>query len=446
MRQHAEYRLILGILIWIGIVTGLFIFLQNSFRSSATSPQMLFRYVTQEPQIVRLQLKPAQWIRIGDPIFVETDDGPRVIGRIKRVEAVDSIEKRICWTDTAFAEMYTNAPKLVARDSFTHYETPESFAWVAATMLSDETRREISDLILRAYHDHRAEIVSVLRPIVEGSIRDASSVIREDLEAAFRARDSEIARLGEKFQTELVEEKLIPLVREEIWPTIRDEASPLATEIGNALWNEVSIWRFGWRAVYDAAPLPSQNLTRKEFERFLERKGMPIIRSRTPDIVQLQQQILSKLSENPKVRTVVSESIRQVVDDPDVQAMLTDVFREVFLGNARLQRLLEEHWKAPEAQRALDKANTLLEPTITNIGMKLFGSIDEDIAPDFARVLRNKIMKKDSRWLFLNPRDESTVAELPAYEGPFEVYGGDTWTEHPFHRPAASGKVGATVE
>jgi hypothetical protein len=44
-----------------------------------------------------------------------------------------------------------------------------------------------------------------------------------------------------------------------------------------------------------------------------------------------------------------------------------------------------------------------LEPVVRQIGDDLFGSQEEGINPDFARVLRNQILGKDRRWIVLTP-------------------------------------------
>jgi hypothetical protein len=60
-------------------------------------------------------------------------------------------------------------------------------------------------------------------------------------------------------------------------------------------------------------------------------------------------------------------------------------------------------------------ANGRLESTITRIGQALFGSPKGKITPEFARVLRNRVLHKDDRWLVLNP---GVMSETPASSEP----------------------------
>jgi len=60
-------------------------------------------------------------------------------------------------------------------------------------------------------------------------------------------------------------------------------------------------------------------------------------------------------------------------------------------------------------------ANGRLESTITRIGQSLFGSPKGKITTEFARVLRNRVLHKDDRWLVLNPRadDQKSASAEP---------------------------------
>lgn len=84
------------------------------------------------------------------------------------------------------------------------------------------------------------------------------------------------------------------------------------------------------------------------------------------------------------------------------------MFQEVFVNNDRLQGVLEERWNGPEARRVMALTNQRLEPTISNIGAALFGTPDGAITEEFARVVRHRILHKDSRWFTLklaNPEE-----------------------------------------
>ncbi len=237
---------------------------------------------------------------------------------------------------------------------------------------------------------------------------------------------------------ELVEQELIPLVQDEIWPIVQREATPLALQIGEDLWQKASIWRFGWRMVYDQSPLPQRNLVQKEFRRFLDNHGKPVIRSYLPDMLNVQQEIFRRISENTQVRLVVSQMLTDVVRDPEFQQLVTDVMRDVFVDNQRLTVTLERSWNSEEAKRALEITNARLEPTVTRIGQTLFGAPDTSITPRIFHVLRNRILFKDDRWLVLHLVGTRHDAGGDGSPSRFSAIPGQTGTENPFHVPHRS--------
>jgi len=175
------------------------------------------------------------------------------------------------------------------------------------------------------------------------------------------------------------------------------------------------MFRFGWRYIYDKTPLPDKKLTQKEFKRFVDQKALPVLESHLEDFVDLQKVLLTKIADNEEVKATVSKSFKTVIADEEVQGLLSEVFREVFVNNEKLQGVLEQRWNQPEAQHAFRLTNQRLDPTITEIGVALFGSPDTEITPEFARVLRHRILHKDSRWFTLH---QSDVADSSALRPP----------------------------
>jgi len=74
-----------------------------------------------------------------------------------------------------------------------------------------------------------------------------------------------------------------------------------------------------------------------------------------------------------------------------------------------------------------------LGPTITKIGQALLGSPELGITPEFSRVLRHRILKKDDRWMVLHLRaDRGNQSATPSQ---LRVVPGFTGMENPFYVP-----------
>ena len=396
------------------------------------SPQLTNRlgeYFLQPRHAVDVWLDRPQFVCIGDPIFAQSGDGTRLVGVIADIADAEGLESREGVranfrggrVTRATLTLFGSAPPLQPGDYFESHTTDRSMAWVVQTMMSEDMKNKIGTLIIDSFDRNRGALVNAFEPVVKESLTAATEIMREDLELSFDRHQEEIDRLSERFQNDLLRKEILPLVQEEIWPIVQEESRPLATEIGREIWREVSVWRFGWRYLYDKSPLPDRKLSEQEFERFVDNKALPILKEHVDDFVGLQQRLLTRISTNDKVKTTVSMTLRKVATDPEVRDLVGVIFREVVTDNERLKETLEAKWKTKAGKRALWLANHRLEPTVRSIGETMFGSPKTEITPEFARVLRNRVMFKDSRWLTLHAaalenRDDVTMAAIKQFE------------------------------
>jgi hypothetical protein len=415
MRQQFELRTIVGVLIWIALISGGYVYLRGSMTAQPATFELLAQYVGKQRHTVDLNIAAPQLLRVGDPVFLTDSDRYAPIGFVSSVADGDS--KALYYTHRAKVTFYGAAPNFDDQAFLEYHRAPDTSEWVLKTMLHPAKRQEIGKLILDGYTQNQEKIVSLLRPVVEDTLRDASLIIREDLQEAFARREKRFRKIGAQYRSEFLEAEIIPLIQEEIWPIIQEESEPLTAQVGQEVWQEVSVFRFGWRYLYDRSPLPEKRLAEREFERFLDEKAIPILKSHVEEFLELQEKILRRVSNNPKVQMAFNEIANRVVTDPEVQAVLTEVFEEVFLENRKLKRSLEQNWKSPRARRALQAASSLLDPTIREIGVSLFGSPKEQITPEFAKVLRHRILHKDDRWLVLHVAGP-TISDETRYAKP----------------------------
>ena len=418
MRQNYEFRTIVGGLIWIGLIAVAIIFARNCFSRAPDATSQLTSFIGKQRRTIEIDFPELTVVRIGDPVYLSNSDRVSAVGYVSQVDSPENLNKKLVYAKHIYITLYGSAPNLSEGDFLKYHRAEDSAAWVLQTMFPSEKREEIGRVILESYRENQAQIVEALRPVVEASLKDASSVIREDLKIAFEKREDEIRKIGERYQQDLVQEEIIPLIQEEIWPIVEAESRPLANEVGQEIWSEVSMFRFGWRYIYDKTPLPDKKLTEKEFKRFVDQKALPVLESHLEDFVELQKTLLTKISANEEVKSTVSKSFKTVIADEEVQGLLSEVFREVFVNNEKLQGVLQERWNQPDSQYALQLTNRKLDPTITEIGKSLFGSPDTEITPEFARVLRHRILHKESRWFTLHQTDPAVEPDGRASNQP----------------------------
>lgn len=438
MRANLEYQTPLGALIWIGLIAVGIIFARKSIQTAPIASQQIANYIGSQQSRVTVKLPSQQLLRVGDPVFLHGSDRVSPIGvvskltippqygveapsddstlnRMKRWVGLADIDedtyKLLYWVTEAEITLFGSAPELSEEDFLEYNSSEDSAAWVVQTMFHEKKREEIGELLMDSFRKNQEDIVAALKPVIQDSLQDASEIIKEDIKKAFVAREEQVKKIGQRYQDQLVEKELLPLVKDEIWPIVQDESQPLAAQVGQEIWNEVSVFRFGWRYLYDKTPLPDRKLTEKEFKRFVDSKAIPILESHLGDFVEVQKSIIQKISANEKVKKTFSESVKKIANDPEIQQLLLEVFKEVFVDNDRLQNAIRERWNGPAAKQALSLANRRLEPTIREIGVLLFGTPTEQITPEFAQVLRHRILHKDSRWLMLHHDPNAPVTK-----------------------------------
>ena len=416
------FRVLIGLLAWVSAGSGLWwcvdqrLIAEGSIRSHL-APE-LWNYVTGELRTAELRMEEPAEIAVGDPIFIVT--GPNSIHQVGEIRSVTDLQRdmpaRRAWAGEAEALFYPSAPPFGADAELTYYETSDSMTWVLQTMLPPEKRMQIARELSRAVEEHHVEILSALRPVVEESLRQAVLVVEQDLAKAIRRHRPELENLGSKYQQELVDEEVVPLVKNEIWPIIRRLAEPTANKIGRKTWQRVSLWRFSWRYAYDVSPLPEKNRFQKEWKRFVNQEVLPELENHSDELVRIVQEILIDTARNEKVRTAVRQSLAQIIDDPELHRIVWKLIREVVIDNPRLKEVIDTHWKGPQAQRAFLIAANRMEPTVHRIGELLFGTREGGITPEFARVLRNRILGKDRRWFVLEvpTQPPSQMGTVPA--------------------------------
>jgi hypothetical protein len=377
----------------------------------------LWQFASAERRMVKVQFDESWPVEVGDPIYrVDGPDAIEQVGEIRRIlPPGESAAPGTPIGPAAEALLYPSAPRICVESCLTYYTTPTSLGWVLETMLPPDRRVQIAQEIVATYEAYHAEILRALKPVIIGGLVDAMQVVEEDLAEAVSRRRESLERLGSRYQDHVVEREIVPLIRDQIWPIVKKHAEPLANQVGEEMFQRASLWRFGWRFLYDSSPLPEKNLTRTEWNRFMNEEGMPVLNSHANDIVAAQRLILEEVANNERVRDALRRNLSRVIDDPEFRAIVWEIFREALIDNPRLRKKLEERWSGEEARQAVQLAADYTEPCVRRIGDLLFGTREEGIAPEFAQVLRNQILDKDCRWL---------VLETPAHARPLEETSG----------------------
>ena len=437
-------RLLVGMAIWVAILGGTVWFL--GFRATKANTgafSQLANFAKGPSQYIEINSDSEYLMAVADPIFMLEPDGTyKRIGEIKDLDILpDSVRyvgmngqilNNFGETKHSVAMFYQTSPEITVNHSITMHETPASLEWVIKEMTKDGAWEEYQADLQAAFKEHGAEIMEEFRPVLEAGLRDAAIVVGQDLKVAFEARRERLEDIAKRYENELVRKKIVPLIQEEILPIVKRNAEPTLDEVGSEIWQRASLWRFGWRAAYDKLPLPKKELTRKEWDRFVEDEVVPILQAHVDDFIEVQKNILTDVTRNKKVRATFRDSARQIMEDKEIREILEEIFVEVFVKNPRLKKVVTDHWQSKQTQQAVSTASDKFERTIVRISEKMFGTPKTQITPSFARVLRNQVLRKDSRWFIVHAPDPTASYQFSGPAKSLSLTMGVTGNENPF--------------
>ncbi|MCG8649330.1 MAG: hypothetical protein MI861_05835 [Pirellulales bacterium] len=393
----------LGIVVWT-VAVGWVASAARVKTDAADSRMELVRYFTTADRLVET-VDPSAALRRHDPVFFQTAPGQwRQVGYVRRGHGEVSPEKvQILWHD---------GEVLPGQCQLTLYRNRGRLEDVVATMLPPDKRRQIQNRLAAAMTRHGEELSAEFVPLVRKSLRQSLPVIEDEFRRASARHRKEIDRLARRWNRDIVSEHLIPLARREIMPIVQKHGQPTAERIGRELWDRASLWRFGWRAIYDRAPLPERNLVQAEWDRFVKKEAVPVFESHMDEIVVAVQRVVTDVSANATVRSELSDVADDLAADPETRKLIRSILKETLLDNERLRKVWNDVWNSEEARRTLTLAGERMEPVVREIGDDLFGTEQEGIDPNFARVLRNQILGKDRRWIVATLSDQPDAHRL----------------------------------
>ncbi len=338
----------------------------------------------------------SQKVREGTPIYYRDSDQTWIL--VGHVSQLNRIEHG---NSTVHLEWYGPAP--LREFELTYYESSNSLSAILKTLLPPDKQKRVRDRMQKLFDEHSEEMLASLKPIFERSMKESLPAIEDGFQQSIQRHKADIDRITERYKSDVVKQRLVPLVREEVFPVVREHAEPLAREIGRELWDRASLWRFGWRFVYDKSPLPDRNLVKQEWERFVEKEAIPVLQSHSDEMVEVQQKIITDLTTNPRIKEQLREIGDLILHDTELHRLAKDLVKETFLENRALHQVWIDNWQAQDAQDALQKIGDQVEPVVREIGDEIFGTRDGGITPEFARVLRSQILGKDKRWIIAKP-------------------------------------------
>lgn len=297
--------------------------------------------------------------------------------------------------------------------TFTVHRNSGRLEDVVETLVPPEKREQLQLKLSLAFEAHANAIARELVPLVVKSTQATVPLIESAVTESIANHEAEIDALVGRYREEIVRERIVPLVREEVLPIVRKHGQEPAESIGREVWNRASLWRFGWRAIYDKSPLPERELVVEEWRRFVDDEVVPIVEDHLDEIAFAVENIVKDLAANDTLREELSEVFGTIANDPEARELLRTILRESVVDNTRIRHAWSQVWSSPEAKAGLRRAGERIEPVLREIGDELMGTRRGGIEPGFARLLRNQILAKDRTWITITPGGGDMTGDVP---------------------------------
>lgn len=342
---------------------------------------------------------PTGVVRVGDVAFAPHGSQWHEVGYITAVRRVEKADNRVtltvfdseAWAPTAIFQVHRNSGRI---------------GDVMATLLPPEKRERLQQRLTAALETHAQSVADEILPLVAESIQTSVPLIESALSDAIERHREEIDTLIARYRAEILNDRILPLIREEVMPIVRKHGAEPAETIGREIWDKASLWRFGWRAIYDKSPLPERELVAVEWDRFVEEEVTPVVEAHLDEIISAVERTIQDLAANRKLRGELAELIHTIAQDPEARALFRTILREAIVDNQQLRQAWASVWSSPAAKERLRRTSKRLEPILREIGDEVMGTRAEGIEPGFARVLRNQILSKDRTWITITPANE----------------------------------------
>lgn len=280
-----------------------------------------------------------------------------------------------------------------------------SAGWVYRVLISEDKERVIGDIVNRSLVPYQETLLHMLGPIATNVIVDVQEVVGAAARPFLERHRPAIDRLAARVEKEIGRDRLLTFFESDIWPQLKTRLDPILDKIGDELWEKFPLWGLSWRIVYQSLPLTADDHFDRAWDRFLSKEVVPILKSHSKEVADAIRLVARDTVENPEIGPVIREAILQLVSDRDFSRLLTAFVKEVFLDNPEFHAAMERRWRSPEVRKTIGFISDRLEIATREVADLLLGTRETGISPEFARVLRAQILKKDARHILVDPGD-----------------------------------------
>ena len=393
-------RIIIGLSIWLLLLGGGGATLVLHRNDPGLEPgRRLLRFLREEAVSVTVELAGTVDVKAGTHVLIRDPDlFLRRVGSVTRVEGGGE-KTRLS------LEIYPEHGALLTPDALvTYFTVPGTASWIVNTLIPRDRVQKIQTLWEDFYARERVEIMASLWPAVKESLQEIFRFYEKEIPQVIQNNRPELDALIEKHRRGAYDREFMPAVQDVVWNLARERFAPLLEEVGRDLWQRLPVWGLSWRYMYEYVPFTSEEHVSRRFRDFLDKDAVPLMKSRTRDVVSLLGGIVKDTFRDPRVTASLKILVREVSEDPQVFHMFKKLTSELILKNDRLLVLVRKRWEEKGLKNIVSSVGARFEPLVRDAVNSIV--LDEDgksLHPRLAQVLRSRVLKKDRAWVLMEP-------------------------------------------
>jgi len=331
---------------------------------------------------------------------------------LRRVGCVMRVEKSSRKTRIEL-EVFPEFASLLTTDMrATYFTVPGTAAWIMNTLIPRERVLEIQTLWKAFYARERAGINAELWPAVKDSLQEILTFYEKEVPRVIQSNRFDVDAIIAKHRKGVFERDFMPALQDVAWNLAQARFSPLLEEVGRELWDLLPVWGLGWRYMYEHVPFTKKDHVKQRFKVFLDKEALPVLKSRTREVMALLSNLFQDTFRDPRVITALRKMVGEIAEDPQTLQVLKKLSTELFLKNDRLLSLVRERWEDKGLKKAFSSVGVKFEPLIRDAVNSIV--LNEDgscLSPRLSQVLRSRVLKKEGAWVLL---ESGSGPALPA--------------------------------
>lgn len=338
-------------------------------------------------------------LRPGDPVYTVEEQAFALQGHVVSLATEGATARATLSIDPSLRRRLREGARAVAM------EPDFDLGWVLRTLVPPGLREEILDELGVVWEQRRNETLAALKPPLLALLGDVTQVLARTLPQVIARHEAGREAFTAAFRNEIYATSLEPALKADLYPRLEERLGALAGEIGSEIWEKVTVGDMlavFWSATRESVGASDKDEMARRLRALLERKALPVVRARGPDIWNTAVSAVGEALRQPSVRDAVDRSAWAVVEHPAFQGWIGAILDEWLLRNPELSARFDEALRSRAIREPLGALYKAAEPLLERSLEEVLTRPDrKGMDHQLVRVLRHLVLKKDYRYVLI---------------------------------------------